>query len=239
MIGSPINDAQCLGILHEHARKDSQHPVIVELAQAFHSTAEIAAFLRTRPRSYDVGNPLDGPRVPCRPTQRLRTLPEALNCFEGTNMYLSLAEAKDPATTRTSMTIRVGRGYHTFPVEHDRPVILDSIAPRNAMHAGLHHCRADSTRAITRPTSWLASIARKARYSPCDAARIGNGLRALRSGKRYDPRNIAILLAVAQIEARLWGPDGTAAYEQAAVAIRRHLQHLDLGCFPSHLFTPQ
>ena len=226
MILRPLNDAACLAIIHEHARTDSQDPVFRELAQVFESPDELAAFLRTRPRRLDLGHPHDGPRVACRPTQRLRQLPPDPNCFEGTRMYLGLAEALDPGTSRTSMTIRVGRGYHTFPVENDRPVILDPIAPRNAIDAGLYHCLPNPSRLLARPVPWLLSIARHATCSPFDARRIANGIRAIGSTRptRYHPQSLATLLAVAENEARLWGPDGIAAYHRAVAALWDRIQ---------------
>lgn len=234
MILRPLNDSACLDIIHENARTDSQDPVLRELAQAFESPDELAAFMRTRPRRLDLGKPHDGPRVACRPTQRLRQLPPDPNCFESTRMYLGLAEALNPETPRTSMTIRVGRGYHTFPVEHERPVILDPIAPRNAIDAGLYHCRPNPSRLLARPVPWLLHIAQRAICSPFDARRVANGVRSVCSNRptRYHPRGLATLLAVAENEARLWGPDGVAAFHRAVAAVCTHIQRRELGRRP-------
>ncbi|MCG8419727.1 MAG: hypothetical protein MJE77_17480 [Proteobacteria bacterium] len=132
------------------------------------------------------------------------------------------------------MTIRVGAGYHTFPVEHGKPVILDPVVPRNAIRAGLYHCAPDQAGLLAGPTRWLLSIARHATCSPCDAVRIGQAIRAVRAGSRYDAKNIATLFAVAEAEARLWGPDGIAAFRQAATEIRYRLQRFDLGPVSTH-----
>ncbi len=226
MIIPPLNDTHCLGLLHDHAHKDCQIPAIVDLARVFASPEEVAAFLRTRPRRLDFGNVRDGPRVPCRPTQRLRTLPNDPNCYESTRMYLSLAEVLDPATARTSMTIRVGPGYHTFPVENEQPVILDPIAPRNAMQAGLYHCAPNPTQLLAQPQPWLFGIARRAPCAPWHAARVENGIRAVQLHGHHNLTDLATLLAVAEAEARLWGPDGICAYRRAVSDICRHIQRL-------------
>ena len=233
MITEPVNDTAFLKLVHTQARADSRHPVFVDFARAFKSPEEIAAFLRTRPYRPDRGDPEDGPRIGERPSQRLRRLPWELNCVEGTGAYLSLAEGLDPDTRRSSATVRLRAGYHTFPVERGRPVILDPISPRNALDAGLYHCTADK-RQLRKPVRWALGIARHARCSPCEQVRVRNGIDQLtdsvvnrRPIARFD--QLATALALAESEAMLWGPDGQHAYAMAEREIRDYLQLVDLA----------
>lgn len=239
MIQDPINDKPCLRLAHEQARTWAKHPVMVRFAHVFQSPEELAAFLRTQPQELDAGDPEDGPRIACQPSQRLRMLPLGVNCFEATVMYLALAEAIDPGTPRTSCTIRVGSGYHTFPVERGRPVILDPEPPRNAMRAGLYECERQNGE---RPSlfdagevrPWLFATAAQAAATPYERELVRNAAqdlnRALYTGKPL--RNLpalAVTIALAERDAALWGDEGLDALNQATEGLRNFVQRLELG----------
>ncbi len=242
MIIASLNDPQCLGLLHEICRERVEHPAFIQFAQAFHCPAEIAAFIRTRPARLDFGDPLDGPRIACVPSQRLRALPNQFNCFEATGTYLPLAEIIDPGTARTSCTIRVGAGYHTFPVERNRAVILDpDPPPRNAIDAGVYECarrnglRASLVEAGEAP-EWLFRVAANAARSPVERRAVRNAARAVNQTIVHgepleDLGAISRTIALAETAAGLWGEDGHDALAHATRSVRNLQQKADLGEF--------
>ncbi len=238
MIETPENDVTCLEHLHDFARTYAAHPVIRRCALAFESPKEVALFLRHLPFRLDLGRPGDGPRVPCTPSQRLRLLPHSLNCYEGTGNYLLLAEALDPNTRRSSATIRLPAGYHTFPIERNAPVNLDPYTPRNAIAAG--HSLITSARAEQHPVTWFASIAANAPESLATKTDVSDGWRqisrAIRSGIPLDnPDAVRTFLDVGSRQSHLWGPPG--AY--LAHLLRSKLAPL-LSLDPTHAQeTPQ
>ncbi len=225
MILPPKNDAPCLSLLHAQAKKDATHPVFMRLASVFRDTAELRLFIRHLPFRPDLGHITDGPRVPCFPTQRMRRLPSDLNCYEATLMYLSLADARDPHTPRTSATVRLDEGHHTFPVEKDRPVLLDPISPRNALRAGLYHI---APHPLPSPIRWIQQIARDADLDRRERSRVATGLEQLTLcvTSRTPPDNpgaIAQMLRIAQRESALWGSAGHAMFSHASRQLRRYL----------------
>lgn len=243
MILPPLNDTHCLDKGHHTAEQLAGHPAVIEAANSFNSTAELAAYFRSRPQKLDFGDPNDGPRIACVPSQRLRLLPGSFNCFEATVNYLALAEAMDPSTPRTSCTIRVGKGYHTFPVERGLAVILDpQPPPRNAIDAGLYECQ---RRQGLRPSlieaqeshRWLIRVAANAAQTPCEAQYVRNAVHALNRSivggqPLEDLRAIAHTIALAETDAGLWGEEGIDALEHAAHSVRNLQMSLDLGRFP-------
>ncbi len=212
MIGEPENDVVCLAHLHDFARTYSVHPVILRCAQAFTTPKEIALFLRRLPFRVDLGRPDDGPRVPCTPSQRLRVLPHDLNCYEGTGTFLMLAEALDPQTHRSSATIRLPAGYHTFPIEGNTPVNLDPYSPRNAIAAGYSQITGVFA-APQNPLSWFSQLAANAPVPWTTKTEVDDGWRqlsrAIRSGTPLDnPSNVHTFLEVASQQSHLWGTPG-------------------------------
>lgn len=244
MILPSINDHHCLGQVLDRVKRMAVQSAIIELANRFRSPRELAAYLRTRPQQLDFGDPGDGPRIACVPSQRLRFLPPAYNCLEGTANYLTIAEAMDPSTPRTACTIRVGTGYHTFPIENGRAVILDPAPPpRNAIDAGVYECQRNGG---LRPSlieareshRWLIRVAAQAAQTPCEAQYVRNAVAALnRSMVRGQPLQdlgaIAHTIALAETDAGLWGQDGIDALEYAARSVRNLQQGIDLGTFKS------
>lgn len=236
MIAVPLNDRECLGAITEQvaAMVRDRDPVLVQLAQAHDDTAALAEALRARPQRDDEGLPCDGPKVEaCDPVQRLRINPDDPNCVERGATYLGAAELIDPVPVRRLATTHTPGGLHTFPLEDGEPVVLDPYQSRNALAAGLFH-GARATRNSAAPLSltpaeavdWIAQIARE------PAARFDDGERRVRNGHRAvrallvgrplciaDVRDVAFMLALADREARLWGPTGPRLVATTAHAV--------------------
>jgi len=84
LIASPHNDHECLTPATEQviAEVQARSPALVELAERFTDTDEMAAWFRTLPQRDDEGLPCDGPKLTaCRPPQRLRFDADDPNCF--------------------------------------------------------------------------------------------------------------------------------------------------------------
>ena len=240
MLMKALNDRGCLSKLHQKVEWLTEQPAVIEFANEFETTDEIAAFIRSRPLQLDHGDPADGPRIDCIPSQRLRVMPDTYNCFEATGYYLAFAEIIDPSTPRTSCTIRVQNGYHTFPVENGEPVILDPDSPpRNAMHAGVYQCE---RRNGLRPGivesgdahRWVISVARNAAHTPCERRTVRNAVdslnRAVIHGEPLaDLQAVAETLALAESEAGLWGDEGREATRHVARSLRNLQIRTDLG----------
>ncbi|MBZ0231562.1 MAG: hypothetical protein K8M05_04370 [Deltaproteobacteria bacterium] len=134
---------------------------------------------------------------------------------------------------RRLATARTPVGLHTYPIEDGVPVVLDPMVSRNALAASLFqttHARNGGTVRISPDEliEWMAEIAIEpaARFDR-GAIRVQNGHRALRAlliGRPLcvaDVRDVAFLLALADREARLWGPIGPRMVSVAAHAIDR------------------
>ena len=118
MIASPMNDHGCLGPTTDEIRAElaDSNPALVELAQRFANTSDLAAWFRTLPQRDDDGIPGDGPKVDaCRPAQRLRLDANDPNCFERSARFIGAAELIDPDRVYRLATISTPNGLHTFP----------------------------------------------------------------------------------------------------------------------------
>ena len=225
MIAAPHNDKACLGAITEEIAKwvRDRDPAIVELAQVHDDTAALAMALRERPQRDDTGQPCDGPKVhECEPPQRLRKDPPDPNCVERAGTYVAAAELLDPVPVRRLATVRTPEGaLHTFPTEDGEPVVLDPLVSRNALAAGLFHAMrprngaADVTMSPTELVDWIAQISSEPALRFTDGVqRVRNGHRAVRGllvGRPLcvaDVRDVALMLALADRESRLWGPTG-------------------------------
>ena len=137
----PLNDAGCLGKMHESARAFRDSKTAQQLAHQCETPDQIAAFIRMLDQRDDFGDPADGPRLSCEVSQRLRLPTLDPNCFERTAMYLALVSILDPDRDLTSATLMLDNGLHSFPVEiHDaiadflhRRLGHAAIAPRGAL----------------------------------------------------------------------------------------------------------
>lgn len=134
MIESPMNDHGCLGPTTEQIRIEieSENPALLELAERFTSTDDLAEWFRTLPQRDDDGIPGDGPKVDaCRPAQRLRFDAEDPNCFERSARFVGAAELIEPEHIYRLATISTPNGLHTFPTRDGEPVVLDPKGVRN------------------------------------------------------------------------------------------------------------
>jgi hypothetical protein len=134
VIAPPLNDQDCLGPTTDQivAAIEAKNPAIVDLAQQFTNTDDLAAWFRTRPQRDDDGDPDEGPKVDaCRPAQRLQFDNPEPNCFERASRFVGAAELIDPDRVYRLATITTPNGLHTFPTRDGEPVILDPLT-RNA-----------------------------------------------------------------------------------------------------------
>jgi hypothetical protein len=236
MIAAPHNDRACLGAITDQVVQlvETEDPALVAIAEEHPDTASLAAWIRSLPQRDDEGIPGDGPKVgACRPPQRLQIPSDAPNCVERSAIYSGAAELIDPEPVRRLATISTPQGLHTFPTEDGEPVILDPYKSRNALRAGLF--RMWQTRNVgpvalspTAAVDWIAELAAEPslRFTG-GVARVRNGhqaVRALLAGRPLciaDVRDVAFVLALAEREARQWGPTGVRIVESTAHAIDR------------------
>ena len=135
MIAPPLNDQDCLGPTTDRIVEaiEAQNPAIVDLAQQFTNTDDLAAWFRTLPQHDDHGDPAEGPKVhACRPPQRLQFDNPAPNCYERSCRFVGAAQLIEPHRVYRLATITTPNGLHTFPTRDGEPVILDPITARNA-----------------------------------------------------------------------------------------------------------
>ena len=130
MIGLPFgtNDTTCLTAASQEVLDLVEHrdPLIVEYAQRFRTTHELAEHIRALPQRDDEGAPDDGPKVEaCEPVQRLRIPAPNPNCFERAALYLAVAELLDPHPVRQLATLEFPWGRHTIVLENGYPIVLD------------------------------------------------------------------------------------------------------------------
>jgi hypothetical protein len=244
MIGKPHNDHECLGAVTDEVieKVSARDPALATLAERFGDTDDLAAWFRALPQRDDEGAPCDGPKVTaCRPPQRLRFDAEDPNCFERTARWVGAAELIDPESVYRLATIETSSGLHTYPTRDGEPVILDPRQKRNALRAGLFRARRNgSARPValtpTQAIDWLAELAMEpAERFPNGPRRVENGHRALRGVLAGQPlriadvKDVAILLALAEREARLWGSMGVRIVHTVAHAIDR-LDRLAADC---------
>lgn len=140
MIEAPLNDHDCLGATTEQilAEIAAQNPAIVDLAEQFTDTDELAEWFRTLPQQDDNGVPGEVPKVAaCRPPQRLQLDNPAPNCFERSARFIGAAELIEPHRVYRLATVSTPNGLHTFPTRDGQPVILDPKLERNAGSFGV------------------------------------------------------------------------------------------------------
>jgi hypothetical protein len=142
VIGLPFgtNDTTCLTAASEQVVDlvERRDPLLLEYAQPFRTTQEIAAHIRALPQRNDEGAPEDGPKVEaCEPVQRLRVPAPDPNCFERAVLYLALAELLDSGPVRQLATIEFPKMRHTIALENGYPVILDPRVSAEEIEIGL------------------------------------------------------------------------------------------------------
>jgi hypothetical protein len=235
VIVEPVNDAGCLGAVTQVVADlvGRGDPALSEVAGRFRTTRELARWIRSLPQRDDVGAAGDGPRVhACEPPQRLRLPAEDPNCVERSAIYLGAGELIDPRPERRLATIDVPGGRHTLPVENGKPVVLDPRVRRNAARAGLfklgrrRNGAAPMTLTPAEAITWIGQLAAEpARHFAGGLDRVARGeqaMRALVEGGEVDAdgtADIAFVLALAEHEARLFGPTGECIVRTTARAV--------------------
>jgi hypothetical protein len=235
VIAAPHNDRACLDAITERvaAMVESQDQALVAIAEQHESPQTLVAWLRSLPQRDDNGLPCDLPKVTaCRPPQRLRIPAEDPNCVERSAIYLGVAELIDPHPVRQLATVDTASGLHTFPTEDGEPVILDPEQSRNGLRAGLfraargRNCAAPVELTPTEAVDWIAELAEE------PAGRLRSGVRRVRNGHQAlravlvgrpiciaEVRDVAFLLALAEREAKLYGPAGRRVVQTTARAV--------------------
>jgi hypothetical protein len=226
MILPPKNDVVCLRQISAHVQHlvDTQDAAIVALARSLGSIAAVIRYIRSRPQRDDVGAPHDGPKArACSPWQRLRLPAWDPNCVERAALYLALAELLDPGARRWLDTIRTEAGLlHTLPIEDGRAVVLDPLVGQNDAQAAV-----DVLGGVLPPTTPQASAAWIHQLASEPARIVAGGERAVRNARvgfqavaqgeplpRSLVDDVALALALAEREARRWGPAGLAVVDR-------------------------
>ena len=219
MIGLPVNDQACLGqiteVVADLVRRGD--PVVEDLAARYPTKRALVGWIRSLPQRDDEGEPGDGPKVDaCRPPQRLRLPAPDPNCVERAALYLAVAELLDPRPVRQLATIDTPAGRHTLPVERGEPVVLDPAISRNAARGGLYRNAPAPVRMTpAEAVDWVCQLAEE----PAAAHRGGlervaavrEAMHACLDGRGLPEEareDVAAVLAVAEREARAYGPNG-------------------------------
>lgn len=245
MIDPPVNDRRCLGQITDVVRSliAAQDPVLHDLASRFTTPRHLAQWIRSLPQRDDEGLVGDGPKaVACSPPQRIRIPAPDPNCVERSALYIAVAEIIDERAERALVTVNTKQGRHTFPVEDDRPVVLDPKLTRNALDGAMFQL--DRRRVQVTPTQavdWMAAIAEEPAERTGNLHRVRNGrvaMRNLMGGAPISHRSlcdIAYTVDKAHQEAPLFGGRGCLLHHQTASRLvdailvqRRHHMSLEL-----------
>ncbi len=247
MIVAPVNDRVCLGSITEVVRDLVQHRdhTVGEIASRFHTTGELASWIRSLPQRDDNGVPAELPKVEaCDPPQRLDLFSGQPNCVERTALYLAAAELIDPKPRRAMATIDTKGGKHTLPVEDGEPVILDPRQTRNALRGGLAVCAPGPIRmSPARAVDFIAELAEEAALAAPGGGELVREAREVMRGALLGMvipdeaiDDVAITLALAEREARVFGAAGVEIVHTTALAVaeldqaaRRNRTELRIG----------
>ena len=234
----PLNDGGCLSKLHDAADEFARTPQAIAMAAQFEGEKDIVDFIRSLEQRDDLGDPLDGPRIQCDVSQRLRLPTYDPACFERTGLFFAFMRLVCPDVIVSSATVEVNDGLHTFPVvlgpDGPRVVILDPRTRplRNAMTAATYKLQHVSPMASGRIAPWFASMTRATCRDQgiddvyrCAVSDIRNGL--LTGRPLQHTADIEDMLAVAELEARLFGPAGRVAYRRVRDSVRNLSIKLD------------
>ena len=238
-IVDPLNDKECLTLAHQEARRLAALPWFRTFVSQFGHLREFIRYVRSLEQRDDVGDPADGPRISCQISQRLRYAPSDPNCFERTVLFLAAGEILDSNTVRTSASLILDQGWHTFPVElHDtRPqvVILDPVSPpHNTMLAAAYRAHNVSPMAQRHLVPWFRDVARNACIDDGTEEYYDHSLQLLRNalitGEPIDNYEaLDHVLDRAAEDAELWGGQGRAAFDHMARSIRNFSIKLNKG----------
>ena len=246
MIVAPVNDQVCLGSIIEVVRDLVQNHdhTTREIASRFSTTGELAAWIRSLPQHDDNGVPGELPKVDeCRPPQRLDLFSGSPNCVERAALFLACAEYIDPKPRRTLATIDTKAGKHTLPVEDGEPVILDPSQTRNALRGGLALCAPAIRISPARAVDFITELAEDAAAMAPGGVELVHGAREVMRGALLGMvipdeaiEDVAITLALAEREARVYGAAGVQVVQTTALALadldraaRRNRAELRIG----------
>ncbi|MCG8423965.1 MAG: hypothetical protein MJE77_39235, partial [Proteobacteria bacterium] len=238
-IVDPLNDKECLTLAHQEAKRLAALPWFRAFVCQFDHLREFILYVRSLEQRDDFGDPADGPRIPCQISQRLRYAPSDPNCFERTVLYLAAAEILDSTIERTSASMVLDQGWHTFPVEirDNRPyvVLLDPVSPpHNTMLATAYRAHNVSPMAKRHLAPWFSAMARNACAEDGTEDYYDHSLELLRNalitGEPIDTyETVDHVLDRAADAAALWGGQGHAAFDQMAGSIRNFSIKLNKG----------
>lgn len=229
MIEQPVNDRMCLGQITDVVRTliAAGDPMLLDLASRFSSTRELARWIRTLPQRDDDGVAGDGPKAAaCSPPQRIRIPAPDPNCVERSALYLGVAEFIDSEPGRALVTVSTRAGRHTFPIEDDRPVVLDPGQTRNALDGAMFQL--DRRRVEVTPNQaidWMAAIAEEPATRSGNLRRVRNARLAMRNvmmGGSISPQSlidIAYTVDKADQEAPQFGGRGRTLHYQTATQL--------------------
>lgn len=236
----PLNDKRCLRLLIAEAKRYAARPEVQAYARRFANLGEFQRHVRQLEQRDDLGDPADGPRLPCEISQRTRFAPSDPNCWERTLLYLAVAELLAPGILRTAASLIMDRGWHTFPVEFrnglPQIVVLDPIVPpRNAMLATAYRARNIAPTTAKHLPGWFVDMMRNACIDDGGTARLDNALCALRNAVTTgepiedleDLEDLQYVVELAGEDAELWGPRGREAYDEIQQSIRNLSLKLD------------
>ena len=234
MIAEPVNDRACLLALSQRASEATERPDVRSLAGAVGDTRTLARWLRQLPQRDDDGTSQGADSVTCDVPQRARIAPPDPNCVERSMTFIAVAEVIDPGPVRQLATVDLaGYGRHTFPVEDDRPIILDPAITRNALAAALYRVRnagrEDAMLSNWSPATtlqWIIYVAEGEAKSDAErgaVARTRVAFESVLSGQPLAPgfsRDIGRTLALAERAAPLWDGNAPRAISVAARALQ-------------------
>jgi hypothetical protein len=230
MIGDPVNDAECLGPITEIARGlvDDNAPAIRALVDKHKTLTSLIKELRSWPQRDDEGDPCDGPRVDaCDPPQRLRIVPMDPNCVERMLIMIAAGQMIDPDAHWQMATTDTKYGPHSFPVRNGKPVVVDPRMTRNALAGGLYRNAPAPVRLTpTEAIHWIAEIAEepvvRCRGGRELVWRARDAMLGLLDGfvlDLADIHEVALVLALAEREARAFGVAGVSVVQTTAAVL--------------------
>lgn len=239
MLIGPLNDVKCLGLAHGEAKRLASLPWFRERIAQFGTTGAYARHIRSLEQRDDLGDPNDGPRIPCDVSQRLRYGPIDPNCFERVVDFLAATLILAPHRVFSSASLVMDQGWHTFPVEIrdglPRVIVLDPIAPpTNAMLATAYRAGKTSPLAKKHLVPWFNQVARNACIDDggdaCYECAIDSLRNAVIAGEPLeDLEDLEYVLERAAEDAEMWGGQGRAAADQVYRSVRNLSFKLNTG----------
>lgn len=237
---SALNDKECLNQLHDQVMEYQRQDWVRDLAAQFDSVEQLILWIRSLEQRHDFGDPNDGPRLPCKISQRARFAPSDPNCFERLFLFLALALLIDPDLNLTSASLILDEGWHSFPVEmrngYPVAIVLDPIhePPRNTMTYTAWQARNLPPGAQRTLAPWFTEVARNACIDEGATETYRLSMQALRNAlttgdELEETEHIDHLLALAYRDAQLWGTPGHQAVNRVQGSLRNLALSINSG----------